>query len=222
MDRAAMDREGRQRLVASYGGAGSARTMADRLVALGVPEETVRVDALGDLAVVGRGTQRREARHASVGLPLAIGRTDEHTVSGWFWSAVGFAVGFVPFFALGLFVEIGDLPRVVGALVVGVCGGLGGAAVGVVYGLARGPELAGSGPDTPPTSVVSVPADALGDEAVLVDLLGSGPDATVWTVTGEDPQGAVAERLTAPTSAHPHAEPDDDHGAVRVPRDRPA
>ena len=146
------------------------------------------------------------AGHAAVGLPLAIGRAEQHTLSGWFWSAVGFAVGFVPFFVLGLFIELGDLPRLASAAIVGVCGGLGGAAVGVVYGLARGPELSGSGRDAPLTSVLSVPVDALGDESALLELLGSGPDASIWTVRGEG--AAIDERLTAPTSDHPGAVPD--------------
>ncbi|UDY37540.1 hypothetical protein [Dermatobacter hominis] len=196
----------RRRLVASYGGEDSARVMADRLADRGVAVDEVSVDAVHDLAVVGRGEQRREARHASVGLPLAIGRADQHALSGWFWSAVGFSVGFVPFFLLGLFTTLGDLPRLGSAAVVGICGGLGGAAVGVVYGLARGPELSGSGRDAPRTSVLSVPANALGDEAALLELLGSGPAASVWAVRGE---GAVVdERLTAPTSDHPGAVPD--------------
>ena len=196
----------RRRLVASYAGADSARMMADRVLDHGVAEEDVLVDALHDIAVVGRGKQRREGRNASVGLPLAIGRTDEHALSGWFWSAVGFAAGAIPFFVFGLFMQLGELPRLASAAIIGVCGGLGGAAVGVVYGLARGPELAGEGRDTPLTSVLSVPADALGDEPALIELLGSGPVASIWAVRGE--HSVLREQLTAPTSDHPDAIPD--------------
>lgn len=200
---------GRRRLVASYAGAGSARTVADRLVASGVSPDDLRVDCLHDLAVVGRGAQRLEARHASVGIPLATGLADQQTFAGWFWSAIGFAVGFVPFAIVGMFVDVGDLSPIAGAATVGVCGGLGGAAIGVVYGLGHGPEPPVRG--TAPTSVLSVSADAGEVPSELIVVLRSVPVASIWVETPwiEEPRRSVLdEALTAPTSGHPHAVPD--------------
>ncbi len=197
---------GERRLVASYGGAGSAARMADLLVNQGVDPARVRVDHLHDLAIVGRGKQHDEARHITVAIAPGMGRTDQ-LLPGWFWSTVGFIVGFVPFFLVGLVVQLGDLPWLVAALVVGVCGGLGGAAVGLVYGLSRGPELAGAGRDAPATSVLSVPADALGGEERLIALLGAGPVPSVWIVADDATVRGVGA-VTQPTSDHPDAVPD--------------
>ena len=203
-----------RRLVARYAGADSARSMADVLAARGVPSHVLLVGSVQDLAVVGWGDQRREARHASVGIPLATGLADEQTLSGWFWSAVGFLAGFAPFFVLGLFVDVGGLPTISGAAVVGVCGGLGGAAVGVVYGLARGPELDGAARAATRSSVLSVPADAIGSEAELLALLGSGPVASVWLVSSD--RRIPEERLTPPGRDHPSVVPSRPHARRRA------
>jgi hypothetical protein len=198
-----------RRLVARYRGADAARSMADLLLARGVPSDVLLVGSLQDLAAVGWGDQRREARHASVGIPLATGLAGEQMLSGWFWSAIGFLAGFAPFFVLGLFVDVGSLPTFSAAALVGVCGGLGGAAVGVVYGLARGPELDGATRASTPSSVLSVPADAMGSEAELVAVLGSGPVASVWLVAGE--RRVPEERLAPSGRDHPSVVPSRPH-----------
>ena len=193
-----------RRIVASFGGEGSAAAMADELVRRGVDPTAIRVDHLHDLAIVGRGEQRDEAKHLTVAVAPGLGRTDQ-LLPGWLWAAVGFVVGFVLFSIAGLFVELGDLTRLASAAVVGICGGLGGAAVGVVYGLARGPELAGAGRDAPRTSVLSLPAAALGREEALIDVLSTGPVPSIWIVPAG---GDHLEDVTAGTSDHPGATPD--------------
>ena len=153
----------------------------------------------------GGASERDEAKHLTVAIAPGMGR-DDQLVSGWFWAALGSGVGFVLFFVPGLFLEFSDVGRLATATLVGLCGALGGGAIGVVYGLARGPELAGAGRDAPVGSVLSVESDALDPttKEVLDELISDDPVASVWVSHGT-PEGGG---FTDVTSDHPRASTD--------------
>jgi hypothetical protein len=189
------------RVVVSTEGTDTAATMARDLVRLGVPRSSVRVDHVEDLAVVGRGKQRDEAATSSMTPGMAIGNA-EQVVSGWTFSIVGFVLGFAGAALVGAFIPIGDLPWVATAALVGLCGGLAGAAAGLVWGLSRGPELAGEGRDTPATSVLSVRAGDIAARPEARRLLTNAPTVAFW-VAGAAPDPAVGAPRRQGTAAHP-------------------
>jgi hypothetical protein len=186
------------RVIVSFGRADAAANTARRLERRGVAPGDLRIDHIDDLAVVGRGRQRVEARDLTVAVAPGMGRPDQ-LVPGWLWAAVGFVTGFVVFAAVGAVVPIGDLGAIAAAALVGLCGGLGGAATGFVYGLSRGPELAGEGRDAPAGSVLSLPASAVERDPGLLDLVAEDPEAAVW----RGPVGVRTRR--SGTSDHPDA-----------------
>lgn len=186
------------RVVIGVEGREGAAELARDLIRLGVDRSALRVDDPDDLAVVGRGRQRDEADNSTVSIG-AVGN-QEHLVPGWAYGAAGFVVGFVIGAVIGPLFSFGDVPVLGRAALVGLCGGLALSTAGFVYGLSRGPELAGQGRDAPTTSVVSVSVGAVTGHREVVRRIGSDPVTSWWLAPGREPR-----RHTTGTARHPDA-----------------
>lgn len=190
------------RIVVGLDGREGAADLARDLLRMGVERSALRVDDPDDLAVVGRGRQRDEADDTTVSIG-AVGN-QEHLVPGWAYATAGFVIGFVIGALIGPLFSFGDVPVVGRSALVGLCVGLALASAGFVYGLSRGPELAGQGRDAPTTSVLSVSVGAVAGHGEVIRRIGSDPVSSWWLAPGHEPR-----RHTTGTGRHPDATPQD-------------
>jgi hypothetical protein len=172
------------RIVIGVGGADGAAALAHDLIRLGVARGDLRVDDPDDVAVVGRGRQRDEADAGTVSVG-AVGN-QEHLVPGFAYAVAGFIVGFAIGALVGPLFSFGDVPVVGRSALVGLCGGLALSTAAFVFGLSRGPELAGQGRDAPATSVLSVRVGAARGHREVVRRIGADPVTSWWLAPGDD------------------------------------
>ncbi len=204
----AADRTG-QRMVAAYHGHEAAGIVAERLVSdLGVPAGDVAVDRADDRAAVEGWTPVRPdaPRSAGTGQSLSADPVTEPgpeperpglAMAAWVSLPAGAVLGFLLLFLLGLVVPDGDQPRLTVAIIMGVIGAAAGGVIGALFGRARSDLVSAAGREQAPTSVISVPAEALGDEARLLEVLSRGPVDAIWKVDGPD---APPRRVSAPAA----------------------
>jgi hypothetical protein len=194
----------RPRIVVSYHGPEAAGMVAERLVTdHGVLRGDLGVDRPDDRAAVAGWSPVRPDVPLAGGVdpnaqrPGAAPERPGLAMGAWVTAPAGATAGFVLLFLLGLVVPDGGQGRMVVAIIMGAVGSVVGGVVGALFGRARHDLVAAAGRAERPTSVLSVPADVLGDEPELLRVLGGGPVDAMWATGGPD---GPSRRLTDPTS----------------------